>query len=132
MVAAFWAYDGWISVSFFGGEVQEPQKFLPRSLSYSVILLIVIYVILNLAYMKALPLDQMSRTDRVAADAVENVLGTTGGGLVSMAVIISCFAAVNGFIFTGARVYYAMAFDGAFFPSLPLPSSTGTGSRPTP
>jgi len=117
MVAALWAYDGWISVTFVGGEVREPQKFLPRSLSYSVLLLIVIYVVLNFAFMKALPLDQMATTDRVAADAVENVIGTTGGAIVSLAVVISCFAAVNGFIFTGARVYYAMAVDGRFFPS---------------
>jgi APA family basic amino acid/polyamine antiporter len=117
MVAALWAYDGWISVTFVGGEVREPQKFLPKSLSYSVLMLIVIYVVVNFAYMNALPLDRMASTDRVAADAVENALGPTGGGLISLAVMISCFSAVNGFIFTGARVYYAMAADGRFFPS---------------
>jgi APA family basic amino acid/polyamine antiporter len=67
--------------------------------------------------MKALPLDRMAATDTVAADAVEAVMGRTGGGLVSLAVIVSCFAAVNGFVFTGARVYYAMAVDGVFFSS---------------
>jgi APA family basic amino acid/polyamine antiporter len=117
MVAALWAYDGWISVTFVGGEVREPQRFLPKSLSYSVLMLIGIYVIVNFAYMKALPLDQMAGTERVAADAVESAVGSTGGGLVSLAVIISCFSAVNGFIFTGARVYYAMALDGRFFSS---------------
>ncbi len=117
MVAALWAYDGWISITFVGGEVRNPQTFLPKSLSYSVILLIVIYVAINFGFMKALPLDRMAATDTVAADAVEAVLGRTGGGLVSLAVVISCFAAVNGFIFTGARVYYAMAVDGVFFSS---------------
>jgi APA family basic amino acid/polyamine antiporter len=117
MVAALWAYDGWISVTFVGGEVREPQRFLPKSLSYSVLILIVVYVVVNFAYMKALPLDRMAGTERVAADAVENALGPTGGRLVSLAVIISCFSAVNGFIFTGARVYYAMAEDGRFFSS---------------
>jgi APA family basic amino acid/polyamine antiporter len=117
MVAALWAYDGWISITFVGGEVREPQKFLPKSLSYSVLGLILIYVVVNFAYMKALPLDRMAATDRVAADAVESALGPTGGALISLAVVISCFSAVNGFIFTGARVYYAMAVDGRFFPS---------------
>ena len=117
MVAALWAYDGWISVTFVGGEVREPQKFLPKALIYSVVLLVLIYVVVNFAFMKALPLDEMAATDRIAADAAEKVMGPTGGGLVSLAVIISCFAAVNGFIFTGARVYYAMAADGAFLSS---------------
>ena len=62
MVAALWAYDGWISVTFVGGEVREPQKFLPKSLSYSVLMLIVIYVVVNFAYMNALPLDRMAST----------------------------------------------------------------------
>ena len=116
MVAALWAFDGWVSITFVGGEVKDPGRALPRALSYSALGLIGIYIIITNGFIYALPAEQMAFSERVAADAVEHVLGTVGGGLVSLAVIVSCFAALNGFIFTGARVYYAMARDGAFFP----------------
>lgn len=115
LVAALWAFDGWISVTFVGGEVRRPDRFLPISLSLSVVLLLVIYLLVNLGFFATLPADSMAMSDRVAADAVEAILGGTGGAFVAATVAVSCFAALNGFIFTGARVYYAMAQDGAFF-----------------
>ena len=117
MVAALWAYDGWISITFVGGEVKNPQRFLPRAISLSLLLLIGIYLLLNFAYLKALPFAGFVGTETVAADAAGLAGGHLGGQLVSLAVMVSCFAAANGFIFTGARVYYAMARDGAFLRS---------------
>ena len=115
IVAALWAYDGWISITFVGGEVKNPQRFLPRAISLSLLVLIGIYLLLNLAYLRALPLPAFAGTETVASDAAGRAGGALGGQLVALAVMISCFAATNGFIFTGARVYYAMAQDGAFF-----------------
>jgi len=116
MVAALWAYDGWISITFVGGEVKSPAGSMPKALSRSVSILVIVYILVNFAYVHALPYADMVASERVAADAVERVLGHAGGGLASLAVAISCFGTVNGFIFTGARVYYAMAKDGVFFP----------------
>ncbi len=115
IVAALWAYDGWISITFVGGEVKRPHRFLPRAISLSLLLLIGIYLLLHIAYLRALPLAELAATETVAADAAERAGGPIGGQLVALAVIVSCFAALNGFIFTGARVYYAMARDRAFF-----------------
>ncbi len=115
VVAALWAYDGWISITFVGGEVKNPRRFLPRAISLSLILLIGIYLLLNLAYLRALPLEAFAGTDTVAADAAQRAGGPLGGQLVALAVMVSCFAAANGFIFTSARVYYAMSRAGAFF-----------------
>ncbi len=117
VVAALWAYDGWISITFVGGEVRNPRRFLPRAISLSLLLLIGIYLLLNFAYLRALPLDAFPGTDTVAADAAGQAGGVLGGHLVALAVMVSCFAATNGFIFTGARVYYAMARAGSFFRS---------------
>lgn len=117
LVAALWAFDGWISVTFVGGEVRRPDRFLPISLSLSVVILVAIYLIVNLGFLATLTLDSMAASERVAADAVEAILGGAGGAFVAATVAVSCFAALNGFIFTGARVYYAMAQDGAFFSS---------------
>jgi APA family basic amino acid/polyamine antiporter len=115
MVAALWAYDGWISITYVGGEVKQPGKLLPRSITLSVIVVMAIYLLANLAYSLALPMASVARSERVAAEAVSRVVGSWGGGLVSLAIIISCFAAVNGMILSGARVYYAMAEQGLFF-----------------
>ncbi len=117
LVAALWAFDGWISITFVGGEVRRPDRFIPLSLSLSVVILIAIYLVVNLGFMATLTMDAMAASERVAADAVEAVLGGLGGAFVAATVVVSCFAALNGFIFTGARVYYAMAWDGAFFRS---------------
>lgn len=128
MVAALWAYDGWISITFVGGEVKNPQRFLPRAISISLLALIAIYLLLNVAYLKALPFSDFVGTETVAADAAGRAGGRLGGQLVALAVMVSCFAATNGFIFTSARVYYAMAQDGAFLRSFARLSS---GAVPT-
>lgn len=127
MVAALWAYDGWISITFVGGEVKNPQRFLPRAIAVSLLALIGIYLLLNLAYLRALPLPAFAGTETVAADAARAIAGPYGSRLVSAAVMVSCFAAANGFIFTGARVYYAMSRSGAFFRSF---GRLGPGGAP--
>lgn len=127
MIAALWAYDGWISITFVGGEVENPQRFLPRAISASLLALVGIYLLLHLAYLRALPLADFVGTETVAADAARAVAGPFGSRLVSAAVMVSCFAAANGFIFTGARVYYAMARDGVFFRSF---GRLGAGGAP--
>ncbi len=115
IVGALWAYDGWISVTFVGGEVKNPRRFLPRAISLSLLLLIGIYLLLHFAYLRALPLSAFPGAETIAADAAGRAGGQLGSQLVSLAVMVSCFAAANGFLFTGARVYYAMAQGGAFF-----------------
>ena len=127
MVAALWAYDGWISITFVGGEVKNPRRFLPRAISLSLLLLIGIYLLLHFAYLRALPLTGFADTGTVAADAAGRAGGALGGRLVALAVMVSCFAAANGFIFTGARVYYAMARDGAFWRAF---ARLGSGAVP--
>ena len=92
VVAALWAYDGWISITFVGGEVKNPRRFLPRAMSLSLLLLIGIYLLLNLGYLRALPLASFPGTETVAADAAARAVGPLGGQLVSLAVIVSCFA----------------------------------------
>jgi amino acid transporter len=115
MIAALWAYDGWISITWVGGEVKQPERFLPRSITLSVIMVMGVYVLASVAYSLVLPMGTMARSERVAADAVGHLVGPWGGKLVSLAIIVSCFAAVNGMILSGARVCYAMAEQGLFF-----------------
>lgn len=131
VVAALWAYDGWISITFVGGEVRNPRRFLPRAISMSLIVLIGIYLLLNFAYLRALPMTAFAGSETVAADAAGRAGGALGGQLVALAVMVSCFAATNGFIFTSARVYYAMSRGGAFFSSFGRLSRGGAPKNAT-
>ena len=115
LVAALWAYDGWNNVSMVASEVREPQRNLPRSLIGGTIAVIVIYLLANSAYFHVLTAGEVGATPRVAAEMMRRILGGAGAGAVSVAAMISIFAALNGSILSGSRVPYAAARDGYFF-----------------
>ena len=115
LVAALWAYDGWNNVSMVASEVQKPQRNLPLALILGTLAVIGLYLLTNLAYFYILPASAVASTDRVAGEAMRRVLGTPGANAVSIAAMISIFAALNGSILSGSRVPFAMARDRLFF-----------------
>jgi len=115
LVAALWAYDGWNNVSMVASEIRRPQRSLPLALIGGTVAVIVIYIAANAAYFHVLNAAQVGASERVAADMMRRVVGGWGASVVSVAAMISIFAALNGSILTGARVPYAMARDGRFF-----------------
>lgn len=115
LVAALWAYDGWNNVSMVASEVKNPQRNLPLALIWGVLAVIVIYLLTNLAYFYVLPAEGVAKSDRVAAEMMRKVMGQSGAAAVSVAAMISIFAALNGSILSGSRVPYALAKDGLFF-----------------
>ncbi len=115
LVGALWAYDGWNNVSMVSSEIREPQRSLPRALIAGTLGVIGIYLLANLAYFYVLPANEVAGTPRVAAEMMRKIYGSAGAGAVSVAAMVSIFAALNGSILTGARVPYAMARDGLFF-----------------
>ena len=115
LVAALWAYDGWNNVNMVASEIKNPQRNLPWALIGGVLLVMAIYLATNLAYFYVLPADAVATSDRVAAEMMRRVMGPTGAGAVSLAAMISIFAALNGSILSGSRVPYALARDGYFF-----------------
>lgn len=118
LVAALWAYDGWNNVSMVASEVREPQRNLPRALIIGTLSVIAIYLLANLAYFYVLPAGAVASSDRVAAETMRRILGAPGAAGVSIAAMISIFAALNGSILSGSRVPFAMARDGLFFKSV--------------
>ena len=117
MVSALWAYDGWNNVSMASSEIRDPQRNLPRSLILGTSAVIATYLLVNLAYFYVLSPADVGASHRVAADMMSHLYGNTAAGAVTVAVSISIFAALNGSILAGARVQYAMARDGLFFPA---------------
>lgn len=115
LVKALWGYDGWNNVSMVASEVRDPRKNLPLSLIWGTVAVIVIYLLANVAYFHVLSAQEVAGSNRVAADMMRRVMGHFGANAVSVAAMISIFAALNGSILSGSRVPYAMAHDRYFF-----------------
>lgn len=117
LVAALWAYDGWNNVSMVASEVKHPQRYLPLALIGGTLAVMVLYLLANTAYFHVLSAAEVGANKRVAAAMMQRVFGGWGASAVSVAVMISIFAALNGSILSGSRVPYALARDGIFFRS---------------
>ena len=116
-VGSLFSSVAWESITFTAGEVKEPKRNLPLSLFWGTALVIALYLLVNVAYLCLLPLDQIQRApdDRVATAAMNTVFSGAGAGIMAVAILVSTFGCNNGLILTGARVYYAMARDRLFF-----------------
>ena len=115
IVAVSWAFDGWNNITYVAGEIKDPRRNLPVALVGGTLVITTLYMLVNLVYLRALSLSDMTGVVRIAERASTAMFGVTGAGLVSAAVIVSAFGALNGAIFVAPRVYYAMARDGVFF-----------------
>ena len=118
MVSALWAYDGWNNVSMVSSEIQEPGRNLPRALIFGTVAVIATYLLINLAYFYVLTPAQVAGSHRLATEMMTYLYGDWAGKAVTLAVLISILAALNGSILSGGRVPYAMARDGLFFKTM--------------
>ncbi len=116
MSACLMAYNGWSYVSFVGGEVREPQRNLPRSLSLGMGTVMALYLGANAAYMHVMTVPEIAASERVGAAVAERTMGSAGGTVLSIVVLLSILGAINGCILTAARIPFAQARDGLFFP----------------
>jgi APA family basic amino acid/polyamine antiporter len=120
--------DAWNNVTYTAGEVRNPRRNLPLSLTLGTILVLGLYILANFVYLLALPLHgdphgatifargiQYASDDRVATAALQQIFSRTGAYLMAGAILVSTFGCANGLTLAGARVYYAMSRDGLFF-----------------
>ncbi len=114
MTGAFFAYDGWINITSMAGEVQQPQRNIPRSLFTGVLTCIVVYVLVNQAYLYVLPVEKIASSGLVAADAIGVALGRTGESMIAVMIVLSTLGAINGNIMATSRITYAMGKDKVF------------------
>ena len=117
LVGALWAYDGWNNVGMVASEIKNPGRNLPISLIFGLGAVIGIYMLANFAYFRVLTPVEVGAKKLVAAEMMQRVEGPVGAALVSVAAMISIFAALNGSILAGSRVPFAAARDGLFFRS---------------
>ena len=116
-VGSLFAADSWNNITFTAGEVKDPRRNIPLSLAAGTGLVIVLYLLANVAYLVTLPFDQIQQApfDRVATATLESVLPGRGALIMALGIIVSTFGCANGLILSGARATYAMAKDGVFF-----------------
>ncbi|MBY0449100.1 MAG: amino acid permease [Cyanobacteria bacterium] len=116
-VGPLFSADAWNYVTFIGGEVRDAKVNLPKALIMGTVLVLVLYLLVNLAYLNVLTLDEIQTApeQRVAAALMSRVFGPHGASLMAMVILVSAFGCLNGMLFSGARVFYAMAKDRLLF-----------------
>jgi APA family basic amino acid/polyamine antiporter len=118
MLSAFWAYDGFVNIGAISGEIINPKKNIPIAIITGVSIVLVLYVVVNYAYMNSMSVDQLAAIgeNRVAAIVVaENIIGQTGTVLISSLILLSTFGYLNAAILVFARYYYRMSQENLFF-----------------
>jgi basic amino acid/polyamine antiporter, APA family len=117
MIAVMWTYEGWYYVAFAAGEIKDAARNVPRALILGTMALTAIYVIVNVAYVFSLTLDEMRGVVRIAEKAVTTLVGPVGASLVAGTVVISTFGCNVAGVIASSRTCFAMASDRRFFPA---------------
>jgi len=118
LVPILFTYGGWQQTNFIAEEIIEPEKNLPRALVLGVAIVVAVYLLANLAYLRVLGVDGLARSTAPAADVMVAVLGPAGGKLIAAGIAVSTFGFLNLVILVTPRVLQAMAADGVFFARL--------------
>ena len=118
LVPVMFAYGGWQNASFVVEEMRDPERNLPRAILWGVVIVIVVYVSANVAYVHVLTAPALAASPTPAVDLATRVLGERGAALIGALVVVSTFGFLNLALMTAPRVYYAMARDGVFFASV--------------
>jgi APA family basic amino acid/polyamine antiporter len=128
IINSLFSSDAWNNVTFIAGEIKEPKKNIPRSLFLGTLIVTVIYVLANLAYLALLPMQgtpnaadiasngiMFASNDRVGAAAASMIMGNVGVFVMAALIMVSTFGCNSGLILSGGRLFFAMAKDGLFF-----------------
>lgn len=115
LIAVNWTVGGWDYVTLVSGEVKSPGKNLPRALIFGTLAIISLYILINLAYLKSMPISQIAGEVKIGEASARALFGNGIAGLFTVAVMLSMFGSLNGNILVGPRVTYAMAKDDLFF-----------------
>ena len=117
LIAVLWAVEGYYFMTYAAGEVRDPSRNLPRALTAGLLTVMTIYVIVNVAYLYALPMDALRGTERVAEAAATAMVGPAGATIIALTVLASTLGANAAVILGASRLFYAMARDGVFVPA---------------
>ncbi|HTH54603.1 MAG TPA: amino acid permease [Cyclobacteriaceae bacterium] len=120
LLGSFWAYEGWSTIGYLGGEIKDAQRNLPLGLIFGMLFVIAVYLSINFTYLYVMPIDQLladsKSTNTIAAVTVmQHLLGNGGALFMSLLILFTTLGATNTTILAAPRLYFAMAKDGLFF-----------------
>ena len=118
LIPVLFAYGGWQTANFIAGEVDAPERNLPRALLLGVAGVVILYLAVNVVCLRALSVDQLAATTTPATDVMRKALGEAGATLIAAGIAVSTLGFLSQGILTAPRVYYAMANDGLFFKTI--------------
>lgn len=118
MIGVLWCYDGWYQATFCAGEIRDPGRNLPRGMLIGTIVTTVLYLLVNVVYLRALSPVELGQSAAIGEAAAAALFGPTFAALVTLAVFIAVFGCLSSNVLTAARIYLPMAQDGLFFASL--------------
>src|SRR5260370_42695906 len=129
MVPAMWAYNGFNDLGDVGEEIAHPQKNIPRAIILGLLTVGGLYLLANVVYFRTLPFAELMQSQHVASDVGQSFAGSRGATWLTVAMAMSALGALDVVVLTAARIPYAMARDGGFFP---LAQRTPTSFRTPP
>jgi APA family basic amino acid/polyamine antiporter len=125
MIPVVFSYGGWQTASYVGGEMKNPAANLARALLVGVLVVIALYLLVNIACLRALGVASLGATATPASDVLQRVAGPVGARLAAAAIALSAITFLSQGMLTGPRVSFAMARDGLFFRSVAAVSDAG-------
>ncbi len=116
LIPVMFSYSGWNAAAYVAEEVRDPARNVPRALGFGTAVVVVIYFALNMLYIYAIPVSELSGLEiRVVDAAAERLFGEAAGDALAAATVVMVAASISAMVMAGPRVYYAMARDGVFF-----------------
>ena len=115
LIAVFFAYDGWVYITWVAGEVKDPRRNVPLAMVLGVLAVGAIYLAMNMTYVYGMPLNEIAKYETIAHAAATKLFSPAAAAWLSGMIAISCFSAAAACTLSGSRVYLAMAQDGVFF-----------------
>jgi APA family basic amino acid/polyamine antiporter len=115
LMFVMFAYSGWNSATYIGSEIKSPQKIIPKSLLISTGIVMVLYLLFNMFFVYAIPLNNMSGVTEIAGLAAGNAFGFITESIISLLISFALISSLSAFIILGPRVYYSMTKEGYFF-----------------
>jgi basic amino acid/polyamine antiporter, APA family len=120
LIGAFFSFAGWWDLGKLAGEVKNPGRTLPRALTYGVIIVTAVYVLTSFNFVYLIPPGKVTSGETFAAQAGEVLFGRAGGLIFSVIVVVAVLGSLAAVVMSAPRVYFAMARDGVFFPSVAM------------
>jgi len=118
MIAVQWTYDGWYGATFMAGEMKNPRRSLPIGIIAGTAIVTALYILMNVVYLRALPVAELQKTPRVAEASALALFGPGGGRLITTLVLVTIFGCLASTILYPPRIYMPMSRDGLFFAAL--------------